>query len=131
RRQGDPLAPAAPDDVVFARPPSPPFFAPPAEELFFAVAAGDGVVPRAAVHGKRNQGSKTVAGGEGVAPAVHVDDQILTRADVDEERGRADAVEADAGAIGRDGEDLAGVSAVDLAGVAAVTTLVEVAAVPG
>ena len=47
------------------------------------------------------------------------------------ERGRVDAVEADAGAVGGDGEGLGAVAAVDLDGVDAVAALVEVGVVAG
>ena len=65
-----------------------------------AVAAGQGVVARAAVDGDVDQGGEAVAGRERVVAAVGVDDQILGGADVEAEGGRADAVEADAGAVG-------------------------------
>ena len=83
-----------------------------------AVAAGDGVVAGAAVHGELDQRGEAVAGGDGVVAAVGVDDEVLGGADVQAERGRGDAVEADPGAVGGDGERLGAVAAVDLDGVA-------------
>ena len=60
---------------------------------------------------------QAVAGGEDVVAAVDVDDEVLGGADVEGERRRGDAVEADAGAVGGDGEGLGAVAAVDLDGV--------------
>ncbi len=96
-----------------------------------AVAAGYRVVAVAAVHGDVDQRRQTVAGREGVVAPVHVDGQVLTGPDVDGEGGRADAVKADARAVGRDGEGFGRVAAVDLDGVAAVAALVEVGPVAG
>ena len=66
-----------------------------------------------------------------VVAAVHVDDQVLARADVDRERRRGDAIEADTGAVGRGGELLRAVAAVDLDGVDAVTAFVEIGVIAG
>ena len=73
-----------------------------------------------------------VAGrGEAVVAAVGVEDEVLGGADVDRERRRGDAVEADARAVGRGGELLGAVAAVDLDRVDAVAALVEVGVVAG
>jgi hypothetical protein len=48
-----------------------------------------------------------------------VEDQVFGSADVHEKRGRVNAVEAAAGAVGGHGKDLGGVAALDLASVAA------------
>ena len=66
-----------------------------------------------------------------VVAAVGVDDQVLGGADVDRERRRVDAVEPDARAVGRGGELLGAVAAVDLDCVDAVRAFVEVGVVAG
>src|SRR5262249_21892519 len=58
-------------------------------------------------------------------------EQVLRGADVDGEGRRVGAIEADAVAVGRDGEVLGPVAAVDLDGVDAVAAFVEVAAIAG
>src|SRR5262249_51395830 len=68
---------------------------------------------------------------ERVVAAVHVHDQILTRADVEEERGGVGAIEAHAGAVRRDREVLGGIAAVDFHGVDAVAAFVDIASVAG
>ena len=70
-------------------------------------------------------------GAEAVVAAVGVEGQLLRGADVDRERGRVDAVEADTRAVGRGGELLGAVAAVDLDGVGAVAALVQVGVVAG
>ena len=119
--QGHVAAAAAVDQVVAVA----------ADQDVVAVAAGDRVVPRAAVHGECDQRGQAIAGREGVVAAVHIDDQILARADVDAEGRRIEAVEADARAVRRDREVLGAVAAVDHDGVDAVAALVEVAAFAG
>src|SRR5205814_188378 len=93
--------------------------------------AGDGVVAGAAVDGQRGQCGQAVRPGEGVVPAVHVQDQGLGGADVQEKWGGGDAVEADAGAVGSGGEGLGAVAAVDLGGVRAGAALVQITAEGG
>ena len=61
--------------------------------------------------------------------AVGVEDELLARADVDGERRRIEAVEADARAVGGRREDLVAVAAVDLDLVDAGAALVEVGVV--
>ena len=80
------VAAAAGDDVVAVA----------AEQRVVAVAAGDGVVAGAAVDGELDQGGQAIAGGEDVIAAIDVDDEVLGGADVEEERRRADAIEAHA-----------------------------------
>ena len=65
------------------------------------------------------------------SPPLALSDELLGRADVDRERRRGDAVEADARAVGRGGELLGAVAAVDLDRVGAVAALVEVGVVAG
>src|SRR5262249_58545840 len=100
--------------IIFARsPPCHPHLSPPpavnqivavaADEHVVAVAAGDGVVARAAIDGERDERGQAIAPGEGVVAAVHVDDQVLGGADVDEERSGTGAVEADTRAVGSGG----------------------------
>ena len=64
-----------------------------------------------------------------VFAAVGVEDELLRRPDVDRERRRVDAVEADPRAVGRGGELLGAVAAVDLDRVGAAGALVEVGVV--
>src|SRR5829696_4598767 len=59
-----------------------------AKKQVVAVAAGDGVVAGAAVDGDLDQRREAVAGGEPVVAAVHVEDDVLGRADVEGERCR-------------------------------------------
>ena len=66
-----------------------------------------------------------------VVAAVGVEDQVLGGADVDRERRRVEAVEPDARAVGRGGELLGAVAAVDLDRVDAVAAFVEVGVVAG
>ncbi len=72
-----------------------------AEQRVGAVAAEDRVVARTAVDGDRDQRRQVPRRGEGVVAAVGVEDQLLRGADVDRERRRGDAVEADARAVRR------------------------------
>ena len=65
------------------------------------------------------------------SPPLALRTRFSRGADVQEERGRVDAVEADAGAVGGDGERLGDVAADDLDGVVAGAALVEGAAVAG
>src|SRR5262249_21819448 len=102
-----------------------------AEEPVGALAADDGVVARPAVYRQVDQVGAQSGGVHAVIAAVGVEDQVLGRTDVQEEGGRVDAVEANAGAVGGDGEGLGDVAAVDLDGVVAGAALVEGAAVAG
>src|SRR5262249_53457137 len=97
-----------------------------AEQRVGAVAAQDRVVAVAAVHGDLDQGGQVAGGRETVVAAPGVEDQVFGGANVDGEGARRAAVEADAGAVGGDGEDLAAVAAVDLDGVVAGAALVQV-----
>src|SRR5262245_6122652 len=115
------VAAAAVDEVVAVA----------AEQPVGALAADDGVVARPAVYRQVDQVGAQSGGVHAVIAAVGVEDQVLGGADVQEERGRVDAVEANAGAVGGDGEGLGDVAAVDLDGVVAGAALVEGAAVAG
>src|SRR5262249_31846932 len=101
------------------------------EQHVVAVAAGDRVVTRAAIDYQTNQRREPVPGRHGVVAAVGVEDQALGGTDVQGERGRVRAVEAHPGPVGRHGEGLVAVAAVDLDGVDAVAALVEVGVVAG
>src|SRR5262249_54720410 len=102
-----------------------------AEHLVMAAPPGAGAVTGAAVDGELDQPGQAIARRDRVVAAVGVEDQILSGADIEGERGRADAVEADARAVGSDGEHLGGIAAVDLNGVVAGAALVDGAAVAG
>jgi hypothetical protein len=92
-----------------------------AEQKVGAVAAENGVVAGPAVHRHAKiQASQIARGAEGVVAAVHVEDEVFGRADVDAERRGIDPIEAHAQTIGGDGEHLGAVIAVDLGGVDAV-----------
>ena len=104
--------------------------APPISDVV-AVAAGDGVVAGAAVDGERDQAGEAIAGGEDVIAAVHVQHEILGRADVERERSGADAVEAHARAVCGDRERFGAVAAVDQRGVVAVAAFEQVGAAAG
>ena len=68
---------------------------------------------------------------ERVVAAVHVDDQLLGGADVELNGAGSSAVEAHARAVGRDGEDLGAVAAVDFRGVGAGAAFDQVGVVAG
>ena len=76
-------------------------------------------------------GGEVAGGGNEVVAAVGVEDQLLGGADIDAEGRRVEAVEAHAGAVGRDAEDLGAVAAVDLGGVDAVAAFEQVGVVAG
>src|SRR5262249_62179118 len=97
-----------------------------ADQPVVPVATEDRVVPRAAVHCDPDQGGQVAGSREVVVTAVHVHDQVLGGADVDRERPRVDAVEADARPVGGGGELLGPGAAVDLDRIDAVAALVEV-----
>ena len=59
-----------------------------AEQLVVAVAAEDGVVAGAAVDGELISAARLPVALRAVVAAVHVDDEVLGRADVEEERRR-------------------------------------------
>ena len=96
-----------------------------------AVAAEERVVACPPVDRDLDQGREVPRRGEAVLAAVRVDDQVLGGADVDRERRRVEAVEPDARAVGRGGELLGAVAAVDLDGVDAVAAFVQVGVVTG
>ena len=89
------------------------------------------VVAGAAVDRELDQRGQVAGRRERVVAAVGVEDEVLGGADVDRERRRVEAVEADAGAVGRGRELLGAVAAVDLDRVGAVAALVEVGVVAG
>ena len=88
-------SPAPRSAVSLPRPPVIDVVAVAAEQTVVAVAAGDRVVARAAVDREADQRGQAVAGGDDVVAAVGVDDEVFGGADVEGERGGADAVEAD------------------------------------
>ena len=102
--QGDVVALLAVDEVVAVA----------SEQDVDSVAAEQRVVARTAVDGDADERGQVPGRGEAVVAAVGVEDEVLGRADVDRERRRVDAVEPDAGAVGRGGELLGAVAAVDL-----------------
>ena len=85
-----------------------------------AVAAEDGVVAGAAVDGDLDQRREVAGRRERVVAAIHVDDEVLGRADVDRER-RRDRARSKRTRVpfAVSGEDLGAVAAVDLGGVVA------------
>ena len=106
---GDVVALLAVDEVVAVA----------AEENVGAVAAENGVVAGAAVDRHADESGQIARGAEAVVAAVHVEDEIFGRADIDAERRGVDAVEAHARAVGGHGEDLVAVAAIDLGGIGA------------
>ena len=76
-----------------------------------------------------DEGGQVAGGAEDVVAAVHVEDEVLGRADVERERRGVEPVEAHARAVGGDGEDLGAVAAIDLGGVGAVAALEQVGVV--
>ena len=102
-----------------------------ADQRVGAVATGDGVVAGAAVEGERDEAGEAIARGDDVVAAIGVDHEILGGADIERERSGADAIEAHARAVGRDGELLGAVAAIDLGGVVAVAAFHQVGAVAG
>ncbi len=102
-----------------------------AEQHVGAVGAEEVVVAGAAVGGDLDQRGQVAGGREAVVAAVGVEDEVLGRADVDRERGRVEAVEPDASAVGRCRELLEAVTAVDLDRVGAGRAFVEVRVVAG
>ncbi len=102
-----------------------------AKKSVIAVAAGDRVVAGAAVDGQRNQRGQSVARGESIVAAIHVDDEVLAGADVEREGSRIEAIEPDASAVGGHGKVFGAVAAVHLDGVDAVASFVQVRAFAG
>ncbi len=115
------VAAAARDDVVAIA----------AEQRVVAVAAGDRVVARAAVDRQVDEGSETVSGRKSVVAAVHVEDEIFGRPDVEAERRGAEAIETHARAVGNDRECLGSIATVDLGGIDAVAAFEQIGAVAG
>ncbi len=48
-----------------------------------AIASGDCVIPRTSIDGDLDQGRQPVARRVRIVPAVHIDDEVLGRADID------------------------------------------------
>ena len=103
----------------------------PAEQAVGAIAPEEDVAAVAAVDGDRDQPAQRPGARERVVLAVGVEDEVLDRRDVDAERPRVEAVEADPLAVGRGRELLGPVAAVDLGGVDIGTALVEIGVVAG
>src|SRR5262249_20720547 len=94
------------------------------EKKVVPVAPQNSVVAGAAVDCYLDQGSQITRSAEAIVAAVHVEDEIFGRSDVDAERRRIDAVEAHARAVGGGGEGLGAIAAVDLGSVGAGAALV-------
>ena len=102
-----------------------------AEQDVGAVTADDRVVARTSVDGDTDECGQVPRRREAVNATVGVDDESFGGADVNGERRRGDAVEADTCAVGRRRELLGAITTVDLDGVASLTALVEVGVVAG
>src|SRR5262249_5860034 len=113
------VALAANDDVIAVA----------AKQEVVAVAAGNGIVARSAVDRHGDQRGQPVAGRHGVVAPTGVDYEVLGRADVQGERGRGRTIKPYPRAVGRDGENLGAIAAVDFDRVVAVAALVDVAVV--
>ena len=107
------VAAAADDDVVAVA----------AEQHVVAVAAGDVSLPAPPSTVSWISAARPLPAVKVSSPPLALSDEVLGGADVEGERGRGDAVEADARAVGGDGEGLGAVAAVDLDGVDAVAAL--------
>ena len=90
-----------------------------AEESVGAVTAENRVVAGTAVDGHADEGGQIARGAEAVVAAVHVEDEVFGRADVEAEGAGIEPVETHARAVGGDGEDLGAVAAIDLGGIGA------------
>src|SRR5262249_10722298 len=95
-----------------------------------AVAAENRVVARAAIDDEVDQVSQVAARREIVVAAVHIDDEPLACADVEEKWSWTNAVETDAAAVGRCGECFRTIAAIDLTRVVASPAFVDVVVVP-
>src|SRR4029077_2095960 len=82
-------ATAAGDDVIAGA----------AQERVVAIATGDGVISGAAIDRKMDKIGEAIAGGEDVVAVIHVEHEVFGRADVEGERRRTGAVEANAGTV--------------------------------
>ena len=102
-----------------------------AEEHLRSAAPPERVVARAAVGGDLDRRAELAGRREAVVAAVGVEPEVLGRPDVDRERSRGDAVEPHARAVGRRGELLAAVAAVDLDGVDAAPPSLRSVSSPG
>ena len=103
----------------------------PADQRIGAVTTSDGVVAGAAVEGERDEAGEAIARSDDVIAAIGVDHEILGGADIEREGSGADAIEANARAIGRDGEHLGAVAAIDLGGVVAVAAFHQIGSLTG
>ena len=118
-QNGSVVALVAVDDVVAVA----------AHQQVDAIAAEDGVVADAAVDGELGQDGKVAGRAEKVVAAVHVENDLLGRAEVDRERRRIEPVKPHARAVGGDGELLGAIAAIDLGGVDAGAALEQVGVV--
>ena len=120
-QEGDVVALLAVDEVVAIA----------AQQQVDAVAAEDRVVARAAIDGDLDQGGQVARGREAVVAAVGIQHEILGGADVDREGCWVNAIETDARAIRRRGENFVAAAAVDFDGVGAGAAFVEVGIIAG
>ena len=88
--EGDVIALLAVDEIVAVA----------AEESVGAVTAENGVVAGAAVDRHADEGGQIARGAETVVAAVHVEDEVFGRADVEAERRGIEPIEAHARAVG-------------------------------
>ena len=100
-----------------------------AQERVIAVAAGDRVIAGAAIDRELDEIGEAIAGSEDVVAAIHIENEVFSCADVEEERRRFGAIKTNAGAVGRNREIFCAVSAVDFGGIRAVAAFEKVAAV--
>src|SRR5262245_22580813 len=97
-----------------------------AEEGIGAVSTENGVVAGAAVDGHADEARKVARGAEAVIAAVHVEDEVFGRADIDAEGAGRDSVEPHARTVGGEGEGLVAVAAIDLGGIDAIAALEQI-----
>src|SRR6185295_6978716 len=103
----------------------------PAEQDVVAVAAQESIVARSTIDGDLDERGQIPRGAEGVVAAVAVEHEVLAGADVQRERRRAEAIEADAGSVGGGSEHLGAVATVNLHRIDPAAALVEISVVTG
>src|SRR5207253_1835827 len=84
-----------------------------ADEHIRAIATKQRIVTGPSIHGDLDQGCQIAARREGVIAAIGVEYEKLAGADIEEEGSRVETIEAHASAIGRRGETLIPITAVD------------------
>ncbi len=118
-------SPSPSEAVSLPRPPTTRSLPAPPISLVGAVAARDRVIAVAAIEREADEAGEPIAGGDDVVAAASVEDKALGGADVESERRRGHAIEADARAVRRDGEGFGAVAAVHERDVVAVSALEE------